>query len=224
MSYAYVAARGAEAWLERGLDDRPGTVGSLVPPAERVLWIRHPAYRADGDTLNPITWAEAVPGAGTGPAVQFAELVHDLDYDNGPPDGARWSVGPLRGSVPVEVVRRLLAAVGPLSDAHWCFGVWAGFSCVAPPRPELQSRFSVGSRHYHLLEGDQDDVLSSLSELNWQTPNLWWDSTRSWLIHCDVDRSDTFFACGAGLAERAEHQLGGLEHANVARTDRLYDD
>ena len=173
-------------------------------------------------SLTPITWSQAVPGAPSAPAVQFADLVGDADYENGPAAGARWDVGPFRGTMPPELVDRMLPVLATMTtDQPWYFAVWAGFSDLDPP-PGTWALPSDPSRRYAALDGTIEDARQSLSPLRWQAPNLWWDRARVRCVHCDIDRTDTFLAGPAVLVEQLEHSLDGFERALVARTDRLY--
>lgn len=208
-------------WLRSGLTGPPGTVGTLVPPAERVLWVRHPAYRWENGELRRITWSKAVAGATSSPDVQFTDLVGDLNYENGPGPGAGWDVGPLRGTVPPELVDRLARALAAVTDQPWHFGVWAGFSDVESPRRPGEL-LNDPSRRYLALDGTVEDLGRSLSPLRWQAPNLWWDGPHTWVVHCDIDRTDTFVAGPADLVDQLENALDGFERALVARTDRIY--
>jgi hypothetical protein len=60
---------------------------------------------------------------------------------------------------------------------------------MAPPTPNPAARFSIPGRDLFLLQGAVDDVLKTLSEVDWiyRSPNLWWPDDRAWCVATEID-------------------------------------
>jgi|SRR5687768_3033008 len=68
------------------------------------------------------------------------------------------------------------------------FAVWEGWGDLRI-REDGGPRFSVPARDLFLLQGTVDDVLTTLSEVDWiyRSPNLWWPDDRAWCVATEID-------------------------------------
>lgn len=101
-----------------------------------------------------------------------------------------WNQQTRTGNLPREIAVRL-AAILPsqtLTPELCWFAVWEGFAGVRIRRSEAPM-FSVPERNLFLLQGTVDDVLTTLSVVDWdyRSPNLWWPDDRAWCVVTEID-------------------------------------
>ncbi|HET8570165.1 MAG TPA: hypothetical protein VFM93_14390 [Candidatus Limnocylindria bacterium] len=206
----------AAGWIAPRLHPFAQDVGSVVPPGfEDHARVFHPARRGDA----AVPWREIARANGrtVHREMQFGSIAGT--WSRASPDPSLWTADPETGSLPLEIVRELVAVLRRHTgtpERCW-IAVWEGFGDL--DLPAGTPRFEHPGRAYYLLEGRVDDVTRPLFQHAWhyRSPNLWWPDDRAWCVATEIDLTYTYVA---GTVECIEAVLAapGIE-ALRARLD-----
>ncbi len=181
------------SWIQRRLHPFGKDVGSFIPEGfAAYARVFHPPYRTtSGANPIPVRWRDIAAANNRSIAGEMQQLEHSFYPASHSADGEElWDGQPRTGNLPREIAARLV----PILRAHtltpelcW-FAVWDGYPDVRD-RMGAAPIFSVPQRDLFLLHGAVDDVLNTLSDIEWsyQSPNLWWPDDRAWCVVTEID-------------------------------------
>jgi hypothetical protein len=180
-------------WIESRLHPFGMDVGSFIPDGfAAYARVFHPPYRLtqEGNQI-PVRWRD-VAGANNRTIAAEMQLL-DLPFypSHSSATGEElWHQQPRTGDLPREIAAGLAAILAlhtRTPELCW-FGVWEGFADL-DTRIRDAPMFSVPQRNLFLLDGSLDDVLTTLSEVDWiyRSPNLWWPDDRAWCVVTEID-------------------------------------
>jgi hypothetical protein len=189
------AAKNADPafWIENRLHPFGMDVGSFIPEGfAAYARVFHQPYRRtpEGNQI-PVRWRDIAAANNRTTAAEMQLL--DLPFYPSNSSASReelWDQQPETGNLPREIAARL-AAILPshtLTPELCWFAVWEGFADVRS-RMRGAPMFSVPQRNMFLLDGSLDDVLTTLSEVDWiyRSPSLWWPDDRAWCVVTEID-------------------------------------
>jgi hypothetical protein len=189
-------AKNAEpaSWIQTRLHPFGQDVGSVIPEGfEAYARVFHPPYRLTSDgSKTPVRWRDIAAANNRTIAAEMQRLDLSADPTRFSPSGEElWGQQSEGGSIPREIVVRLaaiLTAHTTTPELCW-FAVWEGFGDLRI-RQNGAPMFSIpGQRSLFLLQGAVDEVLTTLSEIDWRyrSPNLWWPDDRAWCVATEID-------------------------------------
>jgi hypothetical protein len=181
------------AWIPNRLHPFAQDVGAIIPTGfaayARVL---HPQYwLTPGGIEIPVRWRDIAAANNRTVAAEMQHLDRNGDPTRISPSGEElWQQQSRTGRLPLEIAVRLsaiLPAYTQTPESCW-FAVWEGFGDLGV-RWSGAPMFSVPGRELFLLNGPVDDVLLTLSEVDWSylSPNLWWPDDRAWCVATEID-------------------------------------
>lgn len=189
------AAKNADpaSWIESRLHPFGMDVGSFIPEGFAAYTrVFQPPYRRtpEGNQI-PVRWRDIAAANNRTMAAEMQLL--DLPFYPSNSSASReelWDQQPETGNLPREIAAGL-AAILPshtLTPELCWFAVWEGYADVRT-RMRGAPMFSVPQRNLFLLDGRLDDVLTTLSEVDWiyRSPNLWWPDDRAWCVVTEID-------------------------------------
>jgi len=212
-------------WLEQGLNQKFGTVGSLIPRGfSSYARLFHPARNRAGQQVR---WAEVASWSGrtVHPLMAFegiSSLREGNDIDPPP-----WTEDPVHGSLAEEEAAALAAFVARFTGTpeRCFFAVWEGFGQFHPgamsmltsaggdqspfPPEEIQAaqRIKGVGRDYLLYSGPLSCIRSFFAGIWRASPTIWWPEDRMWCVATDTDLDSTYFGgsevCVRTLMEHA---------------------
>jgi hypothetical protein len=180
-------------WIESRLHPFGMDVGSFIPEGfAAYARVFHPPYRIPPEgNQTPVRWRDIAAANNRTIAAEMQLLDLPFYPSNSSASGeVLWDQQPETGNLPREIAARL----APILRSHtltpelcW-FAVWEGYPDVRI-RMSAAPSFSVPERNLFLLHGTVDDVLSTLSHVDWiyRSPNLWWPDDRAWCVVTEID-------------------------------------
>jgi hypothetical protein len=186
------------SWIPARLHRFAQDVGSVIPEGfAAYARVFHPAYRlaADGEQ-QPVRWREIAAANERTIEAEMQRLDISSDPTRFAPSGeALWDQQSAVGSIPHEIAARLatiLTAHTRTPELCW-FAVWEGWGDLRIGR-DAGPTFSVPGRKLFLLQGSINDVLTTLSQVEWsyRSPNLWWPDDRAWCVATEIDFKWTY--------------------------------
>jgi hypothetical protein len=116
-----------------------------------------------------------------------------------------WNEQSSTGNLPREISVRLAAILRSetLTPELCWFAVWEGYADVRI-RMSKAPMFSVPQRNLFLLQGTVDDVLTTLSVVDWdyRSPNLWWPDDRAWCVVTEIDFTWSYIGGSSSCIEQ----------------------
>jgi hypothetical protein len=181
------------SWIESGLHPFGMDVGSFIPEGfAAYARVFHPPYRRTPEgTEVPVRWRDiaAANNRTIAGEMQVMDLpTHPSQYSASGEE--LWNQQTRTGNLPREIAVRLAAILASqtLTPKLCWFAVWEGYADVRIRTSEAPM-FSVPERNLFLLQGTVDDVLTTLSVVDWdyRSPNLWWPDDRAWCVVTEID-------------------------------------
>jgi hypothetical protein len=181
------------SWIPSRLHPFAQDVGSIIPEGfAAYARVFHPPHgMTSAGTFVPVRWTDIAAANDRTIAAEMQRLDMSAEPARFSPSGEElWQQQPETGSIPREIAVRL-AAILPshtrTPELCW-FAVWEGFGDLRI-RETGGPMFSVPGRDLFLLHGTVDDVLTTLSEVDWiyRSPNLWWPDDRAWCVATEID-------------------------------------
>jgi len=189
------AAKNADpaSWIESRLHPFGMDVGSFIPEGfAAYARVFHPPYRLTPEGNQKwVRWRD-IAAANNRTIAAEMQLMDLPGYPSqfSASGEELWDQYTETGNLPREIAARL-AAILPsqtLTPELCWFAVWEGYPDVRI-RTSGAPMFSVPERNLFLLHGIVDDVLTTLSEVDWiyRSPNLWWPDDRAWCVVTEID-------------------------------------
>jgi hypothetical protein len=203
-------AKNAEpaSWIQTRLHPFGQDVGWVIPEGfAAYARVFHPPYRITSDgSLTPVRWRDIAAANNRTIAAEMQRLDLSADPTRFSPSGEElWDQQSKSGSIPREIAVRLaaiLTAHTRTPELCW-FAVWEGFGDLRV-RPNGAPIFSIPERNLFLLQGAVDEVLTTLSEVDWsyRSPNLWWPDDRAWCVATEIDFKWTYVGGSSACIEQ----------------------
>jgi hypothetical protein len=203
-------AKNAEpaSWIQTRLHPFGQDVGSVIPEGfAAYARVFHPPYRrtSDGSAI-PVRWRDIAAANNRTIAAEMQRLDVSADPTLFSRSGEKlWDEQPRGGTIPREIAVRLAAILTPYTRTPklcW-FAVWEGWGELRV-RQDGAPMFSIPERNLFLLQGGVDEVLTTLSEVDWiyRSPNLWWPADRAWCVATEIDFKWSYVGGSAACIEQ----------------------
>jgi hypothetical protein len=107
------------------------------------------------------------------------------------------------GTLPPDTIQSLAANLEPFGTSdHWILAFWDGYGWQPEP---TAARTQIPHRRLILYNGSPRDVGQiNLPPIGFQSPTLWWPTTRDWIVRTDVD---SYYSVVAGTHACINHIL-----------------
>jgi hypothetical protein len=219
---------GPARWVQESLRTFAVNVASIIPERfAAYARLFHPAYRREGATMVPVRWSEVAASTGrTAHQEMQWEGISGVPLYVNPPAGAAWDIEPEVGSLPRDLIERLVELVRLHTNTPekvW-FASWNGWGSHRldsdsshqmlrrglhlrlPRRHEntvTAPTFDLPGRCYYLLAGPIEGALESMAiEPGWRSANLWWPDDRAWFVSTEIDFAWTYVGGSRALIDQ----------------------